>query len=142
VINGVEEIARKRLELLHELLPKAGSLALLVNATAAELAELQTREVRSAAQTLGVHLHVLNASTEQDFDRVFACRHLRAKRENGNVGRKKNTAIRLLCQACDGAFDDVSGRQRDDPFAMNNVEAARSRRAQVVKSSHGLPPRI
>jgi putative ABC transport system substrate-binding protein len=72
VINGVEEIARKRLELLHELLPKAGSLALLVNPTAAELAELQTREVRSAAQILGVHLHVLNASTEQDFDRVFA----------------------------------------------------------------------
>jgi hypothetical protein len=33
---------------------------------------LQTREVRSAAQILGVHLHVLNASTEQDFDRVFA----------------------------------------------------------------------
>jgi putative ABC transport system substrate-binding protein len=72
VVNGVEEIARKRLELLHELLPKAGSLALLVNPTAAELAELQTREVHSAAQTLGVHLHVLNASTEQDFDRVFA----------------------------------------------------------------------
>ena len=69
MINGVEEIARKRLELLHELLPKAGSLALLVNPTAAELAELQTREVHSAAQILGVHLHVLNASTEQDFDR-------------------------------------------------------------------------
>src|SRR5262249_30895528 len=32
-------------------------------------------------------------------------RHLRSKRENGNVGRKKNAAIRLLCQACDGAFD-------------------------------------
>jgi putative ABC transport system substrate-binding protein len=72
VINGVEEIARKRLELLHELLPKASSLALLVNSTAAELADLQTSEVRSAAQTLGVHLHVLDASTEQDFDRVFA----------------------------------------------------------------------
>ena len=72
VINGAEEIARKRLELLHELLPKASSLALLVNSTAAQLADLQTSEVRSAAQTLGVHLHVLNASTEQDFDRVFA----------------------------------------------------------------------
>src|SRR6516225_528091 len=72
VINGAEEIARKRLELLHDLLPKASSLALLVNSTAAQLADLQISEVRSAAQTLGVHLHVLNASTEQDFDRVFA----------------------------------------------------------------------
>jgi putative ABC transport system substrate-binding protein len=72
VINGAEEIVRKRLELLHELLPKASSLALLVNPTAAQLADLQISEVRSAAQTLGVHLHVLNASTEQDFDRVFA----------------------------------------------------------------------
>ena len=72
VINGAEEIARKRLELLHDLLPKASSLALLVNSTAAQLADLQTSEVRSAAQTLGVRLHVLDASTEQDFDRVFA----------------------------------------------------------------------
>ena len=72
VTQGSAEIVPKRLELLHELLPKVGSLALLVNPTAAELAELQTREVRSAAQILGVHLHVLNASTEQDFDRVFA----------------------------------------------------------------------
>jgi ABC-type uncharacterized transport system substrate-binding protein len=66
------EMAPKRLELLHELLPNAGSLALLVNPTAPEIAEPQTRDVRSAAQTLGIHLHVLNANTEQDFDRVFA----------------------------------------------------------------------
>jgi putative ABC transport system substrate-binding protein len=72
VTQGSAEIVPKRLELLHELLPKAGSLALLVNPTAPELAESQTREVGSAAKTLGIDLHVLNASTEQDFDRVFA----------------------------------------------------------------------
>jgi putative tryptophan/tyrosine transport system substrate-binding protein len=72
VTQGAVEIVPKRLELLHELLPKAGSLALLVNPTAPELAEAQTREVRSAAQTLGIDLHVLNARTEQDFDIVFA----------------------------------------------------------------------
>jgi putative ABC transport system substrate-binding protein len=60
------------LELLHEFLPNAGVLALLVNPTAPELAEPQAREALSAAQVLGVKLHVLNASTEQDFDRVFA----------------------------------------------------------------------
>jgi len=72
VTQASEEIAPKRLELLHELLPKAGVLALLVNPTSPELAEPQKREVLSAAQALGIDLHVLNASTEQDFDRVFA----------------------------------------------------------------------
>src|SRR5215472_6605568 len=72
VTQASEEIAPKRLELLHELLPKAGVLALLVNPTAPELAEPQKREVLSAAQALGIDLHILNASTEQDFDRVFA----------------------------------------------------------------------
>jgi putative ABC transport system substrate-binding protein len=72
VTQGFVEIVPKRLELLHELLPKADSLALLVNPAAPELAEAQIREVRSAAQTLGIQLHVLNASTEQDLDRVFA----------------------------------------------------------------------
>jgi putative tryptophan/tyrosine transport system substrate-binding protein len=75
-ITGVTQVSAemtpKRLELLHELLPQAGSLALLINPTAPELAEGQIREVRSAAQSLGIHLHVLNASTEQDFDKVFA----------------------------------------------------------------------
>jgi len=64
VTQGSVEMTPKRLELLHELLPKAGSLALLVNPTAPELAETQTREVRSAAQTLGIDLHVLNATTK------------------------------------------------------------------------------
>jgi ABC-type uncharacterized transport system substrate-binding protein len=72
VTQAAEEIAPKRLELLHELLPKAGVLALLVNPTAPELAEPQKREVGSAARALGIDLHVLNASTEQDFERVFA----------------------------------------------------------------------
>ena len=72
VTQASEEVAPKRLELLHELLPKADVLALLVNPTAPVLAEPQKREVLSAASALGVDLHVLNASTEQDFDRVFA----------------------------------------------------------------------
>jgi putative tryptophan/tyrosine transport system substrate-binding protein len=71
VTQASAEVAPKRLELLHELLPKAGVVAMLVNPTVPELAEPQAREVLSAAQALGVELHVLNASTEQDFDRVF-----------------------------------------------------------------------
>ena len=75
-ITGVtqmsEEVAPKRLELLHELLPKASVLALLVNPTDPAISEPQAREVLSAARALGVELHVLNASTEHDFDAVFA----------------------------------------------------------------------
>jgi putative tryptophan/tyrosine transport system substrate-binding protein len=72
VTQASEEIAPKRLEILHELVPKERVLALLVNPTARELAEPQARGVLSAAKVLGVEVHVLNASTEQDFDRVFA----------------------------------------------------------------------
>jgi putative tryptophan/tyrosine transport system substrate-binding protein len=75
-ITGVtqmsEEVAPKRLELLHELLPKANILALLVNPTNSAIAEPQAREVLSAAKALGVEVDVLNASTEHDFDAVFA----------------------------------------------------------------------
>ena len=72
VTQASAEVVPKRLELLHELLPKAGILALLVNPTAPELAEPQTREALSAARALGIDLRVLNASTEREFDRIFA----------------------------------------------------------------------
>jgi putative tryptophan/tyrosine transport system substrate-binding protein len=67
-----EEVLPKRLELLHELLPSARVMALLINPAAPVLPELQTRVVLSAAKTFGLELHVLSASTERDFDAVFA----------------------------------------------------------------------
>ena len=66
------ELAPKKLELLHELLPAVTTLALLVNPTNAVAAENQARTVQAAARTLGLQLHVLHASTERDFDSVFA----------------------------------------------------------------------
>lgn len=66
------EITPKRLELLHELIPKASVIALLVNPANPAQAEPEAREVLSAAHTLGLELRVLNASTERDFDAVFA----------------------------------------------------------------------
>jgi putative tryptophan/tyrosine transport system substrate-binding protein len=66
------EIVPKRLELLHELLPTASVMALLVNPTDPGLAEPTTRGLQTAASTLGLQLRVLNASTERDFDEVFA----------------------------------------------------------------------
>ncbi len=61
----------KRLELLHELIPSATSFALLVNPTN-PLAEAETRDVRAAAGTMGLQVTVFQASTENDFDPVFA----------------------------------------------------------------------
>jgi len=65
-------VGPKRLELLHELIPTATVMALLVNPTSPDLAKADSREQQAAARTLGLQLHVLHASTEGDFDAVFA----------------------------------------------------------------------
>ena len=72
VTNLVVEVAPKRLELLHELLPAVKVMALLVNSADRNLAQAQLREVLSGARNLGLELHVLNAANEGDFDAVFA----------------------------------------------------------------------
>jgi putative ABC transport system substrate-binding protein len=64
--------APKRLELLHELVPTARVFVLLVDPTNAAIAETNTRDTQEAASKLGVELHVLNTSTEREFDGVFA----------------------------------------------------------------------
>ena len=66
------EVAPKRLELLHELVPSASVIALLVNPANPIVSETNMKEVQAAARTLGLELHVLNASTDRDFDGVFA----------------------------------------------------------------------
>lgn len=66
------EIAPKRMQLLHEVIPPAKVIGLLVNPTDGALAESYTKEVQVAARSLGLELYVLNASTERDFDGVFA----------------------------------------------------------------------
>jgi len=66
------EVAAKRLELLHELVPTATIVALLVNPTNTALAQTITRDLEAAARTLGLDLHVLHASSEREFDAAFA----------------------------------------------------------------------
>jgi putative tryptophan/tyrosine transport system substrate-binding protein len=65
------EVASKRLELAHELVPAATVIAVLVNPTYPDT-EALVRDLQAAARTLGLQLHVLHASTERDFDTVFA----------------------------------------------------------------------
>jgi putative ABC transport system substrate-binding protein len=72
VTNLNMEVGPKRLELLHELLPSATDVALLVNPAVPALAEPVVRTSQAAANVLGLRLHILNASSERDFDPVFA----------------------------------------------------------------------
>ena len=61
----------KRLGLLHEVVPNATTVAVLVNPNYPD-AESQVRKVQEAARTLGLQLHVLKAGSEGDFDTAFA----------------------------------------------------------------------
>jgi len=72
VTNLGVEVEAKQLELLHELVPTATTIALLVNPTNRTLAEALSRDMQPAADKLGLKLQVLNASTDRDFDTVFA----------------------------------------------------------------------
>ena len=65
------EVAPKRLELAHRLLPMATVIAVLVNPTNPN-AETVLRELQAAARALGLQLHVLHANTERDFNNLFA----------------------------------------------------------------------
>jgi putative ABC transport system substrate-binding protein len=72
VTNLGMAVASKGLEVMQELAPTANIVGLLINPTNPRLGERVTREVQAAARTLGLHLHVLHASTEQDFETVFS----------------------------------------------------------------------
>jgi putative tryptophan/tyrosine transport system substrate-binding protein len=65
------ELGAKRLELLHELVPKAALIALLVN-PANRSAAIQVRDVEAAARNLGREIQVVRASTDHDIDAAFA----------------------------------------------------------------------
>jgi putative ABC transport system substrate-binding protein len=65
------EIEAKRLDFLHQLVPTATKLAVLLNPKTAN-AESQLNEVRSASRTLGPQIEVVDASDERDIDIAFA----------------------------------------------------------------------
>jgi putative ABC transport system substrate-binding protein len=63
------EVAPKRLELLHELIPKASVVALLVNPADHNT---EMTDMEAAARRVGVELRTVNAGSESDFDTAFA----------------------------------------------------------------------
>jgi putative ABC transport system substrate-binding protein len=61
----------KRLELLHEAVPKASVIACLVNPTSPRFG-LQIQQLQASARSLRLNLHVVNASTARDLEDAFA----------------------------------------------------------------------
>jgi putative ABC transport system substrate-binding protein len=66
------EVVAKRLALLHDLVPKAVRIAVLVNPANAPIAETTLREIPDAARGLGLQISVLNASTPREIEAAFA----------------------------------------------------------------------
>jgi putative ABC transport system substrate-binding protein len=64
------DLVAKRVEVLHELVPTAATVALLVNPTN-RYTETETQVAQESAQSLGLRLHVLRASSAEDFDAAF-----------------------------------------------------------------------
>jgi putative tryptophan/tyrosine transport system substrate-binding protein len=66
------EVVAKRLRLLHDLVPKAVHIAVLVNPGNTTTAEATLREVQQAAPAIRLQLQILNATTSSDIDAAFA----------------------------------------------------------------------
>src|SRR5262245_45344781 len=66
------EVGPKRVELMHQLLPNATVVALVVNPTNPRVAEVQSRDAQEAARALGLQVLILQASTEAEFDKAVA----------------------------------------------------------------------
>jgi putative tryptophan/tyrosine transport system substrate-binding protein len=71
VSNLNVELGSKQLEVLHELVPTATIVALLVNPTNRKLTETTTSDAQAAARTLGLQLHVVTASSQGEIDTAF-----------------------------------------------------------------------
>jgi putative ABC transport system substrate-binding protein len=71
VTNLNFELGQKRLELLHEMIPGATRIALLVNPTT-PLAEPMTKDLATAATSMGLELRIERATSEQEIDNAFA----------------------------------------------------------------------
>jgi ABC-type uncharacterized transport system substrate-binding protein len=68
----VADIAAKRLGLLHDLVPKAVRIAVLINPANTSTAEATLRDMPEAARAIGLQIVVLNASTGREIEAAFA----------------------------------------------------------------------
>jgi len=69
------EVGPKRLELLHQVIPAASIVALLINPTNPVISEPLSRDAQAAAGTLGIRLQILKASSDAEIEAAFAALH-------------------------------------------------------------------
>ena len=111
----VNEVAAKRLRLLHDLVPKAVRIAVLLNPANARVAETTLRDVQEAAPTMGLQVQLtLNANTIGEIDAAFATlAHWVAPKPLRGLGhlRQWHSVSRMQ------SFSDGLGRVRRTPPA-------------------------
>jgi putative tryptophan/tyrosine transport system substrate-binding protein len=94
-------LAAKRLELLRELLPNGKTIGMLVNPANPD-SDFEMRDVQDAARTLGRQIHILTASSDGDFDGVFATL------VKEQIGALIVAAFIIHCTSCD-AYNSTRG---------------------------------
>ena len=65
----------KRVEMLHQVIPEASIVALLVNPTNPVISEPLAKDALAAARTLGIRLNILQASSDAEIEAAFAALH-------------------------------------------------------------------
>jgi putative ABC transport system substrate-binding protein len=111
------EVVAKRLALLHDLVPKAVRVAVLVNPANASIVESTLRDLQEAAPTIGLQIQILNATTIGEIDAAFA-----------TLARERPDALFV---APDGFFNSRRG-QFVTLTAVNKIPAAYGNRDAVA----------
>jgi putative ABC transport system substrate-binding protein len=111
------EVIAKRLRLLHELVPKAQRIAVLLNPSNTTIAASTLQQVKEAARVIGVEIQPLNASTIEEIDAAFA-----------SIAREHLDALFV---APDGFFNSRPA-QIATLAAVNKIPAAYASRDAVV----------
>jgi len=112
-----QEVVAKRLGLLHELVPKAVRVAVLVDPAVGPTTETTLRDVQEAGRAIGVQIHVLNASTPGEIDAAF-----------GTLGRERPDALFVAPDA----FFNSRRVQLANLAARDRIPAAYANREYVA----------
>jgi ABC-type uncharacterized transport system substrate-binding protein len=99
------EVTAKRLRLLHDLVPKAVRIAVLVNPANASTTEATLREVQEAAPTLGLQIQILNATTIGEINAAFATLARAPRRPLRQCRRSLRRPPRAICHLGGGEQD-------------------------------------